>query len=166
MSPLSTQRGKGNDRIVFLIFSITRYLGFLTALEKMSNPHYLPTTLLTDSKDPRVSTITISAHSPNSSEVASQIHVNHWVIYLKTSEDESIQLDISPNATTVDGSATLIIIRLMYALSTDVVKHMSFPAIQGLSVRHVLDLILEREATIDIGTAKRPWNADIGFILS
>jgi hypothetical protein len=57
-------------------------------------------------------------------------------------EGGSIRLDMSPNPTTGQ-PGTLIVKRLDYNVSSDVVYQVPFPAIKGLYARHVLDLIVK-----------------------
>jgi hypothetical protein len=106
----------------------------------MPNPYFIPSGLLDDTKDLTVLNIILAGHSPNPSARGSDTFVNHWTIYLEIPQERSICLNMLPNSTTGE-PGTLFIERLENIMSKDVVHHISFPAVQGLSARHVIDRI-------------------------
>lgn len=108
----------------------------------MANPHYIPSTLLTDSNALIVSTIVVAGHAPVPTRPGGDVYVNHWVICLQIAQGGSIRLDMSPNPTPGQ-RGTLIVKRLDYNASQGVVKELPFPAAQNLYARHVLDRVLQ-----------------------
>jgi hypothetical protein len=109
----------------------------------MPNPHFLPATLLTDSNALTVSKVLVAGHGPTLTEPGGSTYVNHWVIYLQVHQGGSVRLDMSPHHLPGE-DATLIIKRLDYNVSNDIVYQLEIPVISGLYVRHVLDRITSK----------------------
>lgn len=60
----------------------------------MSNPRYVGMTDAT--YDLAVTHVILAAHSPNPTAACGSVLVNHWAVYLRISERQSIRLDMTP----------------------------------------------------------------------
>ena len=73
---------------------------------------------------------------------------NHWCLYLRTSQNQSVQIDCQPSysvpGTVIPGGskAFVIISELSYALSHDAVKDVSLTVRPGLTVAHVVNSLI------------------------
>jgi len=102
----------------------------------MSNPRYVGMTDVT--YDLVVTHVILAAHSPNPTAASGSVLVNHWAVYLRISERQSIRLDMTlmPD--------TLIVSNLTYELSSGVVFSIPFPAQPNLTVGDVVRGILHK----------------------
>jgi hypothetical protein len=73
---------------------------------------------------------------------------NHWCLYLRTSQNASVQINCQPSysvpGTVIPGGskAFVIISELSYALSHDAAKDVSLTVRPGLTVAHVVNLLI------------------------
>lgn len=102
----------------------------------MSNPRYVGMTDVT--YDLVVTHVILAAHSPNPTAASGSVLVNHWAVYLRISERQSIRLNMTlmPD--------TLIVSNLTYELSSGVVFSIPFPAQPSLTVGDVVRGILHK----------------------
>jgi hypothetical protein len=93
----------------------------------------------------QVDSISVAAHKKTSWERG---FTNHWCLYLRTSQNASVQIDCLPSYSVPSivmpgGSKAFVIIsELSYALSPDAVKDVSLTVRPGLTVAHVVNLLI------------------------
>lgn len=93
----------------------------------------------------QVDSISVAAHNKTS---WGKGFTNHWSLYLRTSQNTSVRIDCLPSysvpSTVIPGGskAFVIISELSSALSHDAVKDVSLTVRPGLTVAHVVNLLI------------------------
>jgi hypothetical protein len=102
---------------------------------------------------------------------------NHWAIYLATSKDHSVPVDCTPSQTAVANGtvlyggfkAIIIVASLSYARSHNATQITKITPFKGLTVAHVIDLIIasgrDRYEFTAEGVGCRRWCTDTLFLL-
>lgn len=99
---------------------------------------YIPPSVSSTLATLPVLSIKAAAHTPDN--VSNGKKTNHWVLYLKISQTESVRLDISPTSA-ITGAGCLIVSKLGYVVSSNAVKTCDLAVRGGLTVKSILDCL-------------------------